>query len=120
MRFRPLLTLAAFAVLTAAAPAGAATPEFVPGEVIVKYEEGSSASQRAHALEEAGTAPGDQVAVRTRTVEIVDGEGVRATVDELEDLPGVARAVPNYVARATGFVPNDTGAGGPGGWQDLP
>jgi serine protease len=82
-----LLALGAVvALLTPAASAAAA--DYVPGEVVVKYEDGGSA--RVH--------------------QIKDGDSVRETIAELRGTPGVKYAVPNHIARASqSFVPNDPG-----------
>lgn len=85
---RPLsLVIALLALLVLAAPAAAA--DYVPGEVVVKYHEGGAAEQ----------------------LEIQDGDSVAQTVEELRDNPGVAYAVPNLVAHAASFIPNDPGVG---------
>ena len=88
MPIRPLLLAigALVALLTPAASAAAA--DYVPGEVVVKYEEGGSA--RVH--------------------QIRDGDSVRETIAELRDRQGVEYAVPNHIARASQtFTPNDPG-----------
>ena len=82
-----LLAIAAFvALLTPAASAAAA--DYVPGEVVVKYEDGS----------------------RARVHQIRDGDSVRKTIAELHADPRVEYAVPNHIARASQtFTPNDPG-----------
>jgi serine protease len=88
MPIRPLLlaTGAIVALLTPAAAAAAA--DYVQGEVVVKYEDGS----------------------RARVHQIRDGDSVRRTIAELRDNPGVEYAVPNHIARASQtFTPNDPG-----------
>jgi serine protease len=85
MPIRFLLLLAALAPLGLALPAEAS--DYVPGEVIVKYEDGSSA--RVHQVE--------------------DGSSVRETVADLREDPNVEYAVPNHIARAAQFTPNDPG-----------
>ena len=85
MRTRCLSLLALLALLVLAAPAAAA--EYVPGEVIVKYREGGSAQQ----------------------LQIDEGETVTQTVEELSADPEVKYAVPNLVAHAASFMPNDPG-----------
>jgi serine protease len=88
MPIRPLLlALGALAALLTPA-ATAAAGDYVPGEVVVKYEGGNSA--RVH--------------------EIRDGDSVRETIAELRANPRVKYAVPNHIARASQtFVPNDPG-----------
>jgi serine protease len=87
MPIRLLLTLivALAALLSLAGTAAAA--DYVPGEIVVKYEDGGGA--RVHRIE--------------------DGDSVRQTIAELRDKPGVEYAVPNHIARAAQFVPNDPG-----------
>ena len=82
-----LLAIGAFlALLTPAASAAAA--DYVPGEVVVKYEDGG----------------------RARVHEIRDGDSVRETIAELRSNPRVKYAVPNHIARASQtFIPNDPG-----------
>jgi serine protease len=88
----------ASASLPAAQPA-AASPDFVPGEVVVRFE---------------GEGPGE-------AVELPQGVAVGTAAAALRANPRVAYAVPNYIATASAFVPNDPGtvppAGGPRlGW----
>lgn len=87
MPIRPHLPpiVAFVALLSLAGPAAAA--DYVPGEVVVKYDDGGSA--KVH--------------------EITDGDSVRETIAELRDDPDVAYAVPNHVARAAQFTPDDPG-----------
>jgi serine protease len=86
MRLHLLAVMAALAVLVPAASAAAA--DYVPGEVVVKYEDGGA---RVHRIE--------------------DGESVRHTIAELRDDPGVEYAVPNHIARAAQWTPNDPAFG---------
>ena len=92
---RAFPVLAALTVLVAApAVARAAAPltggvEYVPGEVIVKYED-----ER-----------------RSEVVELDGGESVGAALAELKADPGVDYAVPNLIAHAAELVPNDPGFG---------
>ena len=81
----PLAVLAAALALPASAPA----QDYVPGEVIVKYE--GEVSSQPLAIEE--------------------GESVREAVEELQADPKVAYARPNYIAHAAAFVPNDPSIG---------
>jgi serine protease len=85
---RPLLlALSVLAALLAPA-ATAAGANYVPGEVVVKYDDGS----------------------RARVHQIEDGDSVRRTIAELRANPRVDYAVPNHIARASQtFSPNDPG-----------
>jgi serine protease len=78
----------ALAVLVAALPmpAAAASP-FVPGEAIVRFE--------GHRL--------------SRAVELPEGVAVRQGVAALRRNPHVRYAVPNYLATASAWIPNDPG-----------
>jgi serine protease len=113
---RPLL-LAAFGLAVLAPPAAAA--DYVPGEVIVRYAGDAGRAERAATQRATGVGAPRAFAPRTRVLRIRDGQSVAATVAELRRRPGVATAVPNYLARAS-FYPADPGnTGRPGGWQSL-
>jgi serine protease len=87
MPIRPFLLplVALIALLAAAAPAAAG--DYVPGEVVVKYDDSSRAT--VHRIE--------------------DGDSVRETIAELRNEAEVDYAVPNHIARAAQFTPNDPG-----------
>jgi serine protease len=106
-RLSVLLALIALPAL--AAPAAAA--DYVPGEVIVKYRDGTSASAEASIEQEAGTETETVLPGGSEQLQIADGETVEATVAELREEPNVAYAVPNVVARAAQFIPNDPDVG---------
>jgi thermitase len=94
-----LLSCCAFAPTAAGA-------DFVPGEVIVKYESDASAAEKA-AAERSGGIVDSLTRVRGVGARVVEVEGgVRAAVDRLSDAPGVAYAEPNYIYRSTA-TPND-------------
>ena len=118
----PLLlagALAAALALTASAPAAAA-PSYRAGEVIVRYAHGASQAEAAAALQRTGTAGGETAGPGAQVLQIRDGQSVRSTIRELDHQPGVTYAVPNYIAHAAGFVPNDPGRGrAAGGWQSV-
>jgi serine protease len=109
------LPSAAGAAVGATASQGEA--EYRPGEVIVRYAPGVDRRARAATQRATGTGAPEAFAPRTRVLKIRDGETVAETAAELRDRPGVERATPAYVARAS-YVPDDPGeAGMPGGWQ---
>jgi serine protease len=89
MPIRPLLLALGALVALLLPAASAAAADYVPGEVVVKYDDRS----------------------RARVHQIRDGDSVRKTIAELRDDPGVEYAVPNHIARAsqTSFTPNDPG-----------
>ncbi|HEX2233476.1 MAG TPA: S8 family serine peptidase [Thermoleophilaceae bacterium] len=108
MPIRALLP-AALALLLAAAPSAAAA-DYVPGEVIVKYRDGTAATVQAGVEEAAGIDEEQALADGSAQLEIEDGESVPATIEELRDDPNVAYAVPNLIAHASApFFPNDPG-----------
>jgi serine protease len=81
-RLLPLLLVALLGLLALAVTAEAA--EYVPGEVVVGFKNGSIST------------------LGTR-----DGQSVLDRATELRRHPKVAYAVPNYVAHASQFTPND-------------
>jgi len=116
------LTLATTLVclgLPAAAGAQAPDAPYRPGEVLVTYEPGAGPATAAAAQVATGTDGVPTPLPDAQVVRIEDGESVRETARELAAQPGVASAVPNYYAHASGFVPNDRGRGAPGDWQAL-
>ncbi len=104
-RFLLLPAALAAAVLLCASTAGAST--YVPGEVIVKYRDGTSGETQQKLEQTTGAEAKLEAPSGTAQLEIEDGESVRRTVDELQDDPSVAYARPNYLARASGFAPDD-------------
>ena len=105
MPIRLPLLLALLALSCLAAPAGAA--EYVPGEVIVKYRDGTSRAIEAGAERRAGARTDAVLPGGAERLAIADGETVGETVAELRDDPNVAFAAPNHLARAAQFVPDD-------------
>ena len=104
-----LLFPAVLALLLLALPAAAVASDYVPGEVIVKYEDGTSATSEAAAENAAGTASEQSLPDGSQQLAIEDRQSVSQTVAELRDDPGVAYAVPNWKASAASFSPNDPG-----------
>ncbi len=124
-----MLAFVAAAVLPATA--GAAARDYVPHQVIVGYAPRAvasasaaarihtmvvtavSASARPQARANAAPAPDSQV------VHLPRRESVMAAIARLRRQPGVAYAVPDYIAHAAGaWYPNDRGrTGRPQGWE---
>jgi serine protease len=105
----PRSLLLAAAVTALLAPAASAA-EYVPDEVIVRYAPGA---------EPATAATATAVAPRTRVVKVRAGRTVAGTIARLRRRPGVLRATPNYIARAS-FIPDDPGRDYvAGGWQAV-
>lgn len=92
-------TIALACAWSAGSPVHASTaqepPEFVPGEVLVGLVGGGE-----------------------RVLELPQAVGVGEAARALRSNEAIAYAAPNYVARASGVVPNDVGLGtAPGDWQ---
>jgi serine protease len=97
---------AALATILLSLPAVAGAADYVPGEVIVKYRDRTSGS--VETLQQVtGTEAERTLAGGSQQLAIEDGDSVRETLAELRADPNVAYAVPNHVARAAAFVPND-------------
>jgi serine protease len=102
----PLLLIAVALLL--ALPAGARAADYVPDEVIVRYEEGTGGGPAAQVAAETGTQPVQALPGGSEQLQIDDGDSVRETIAELNADPNVAYAVPNWRARAAA-EPNDPG-----------
>jgi subtilisin family serine protease len=103
----------------APAPTPAPRPEYVPGELIVRFNAGSGPTRRAEILRENGARrkrtmrlPGAEV------VSVARGKSVEAAARELEAQPGVVFAEPNYIYRPMA-MPNDPRFGALWGLQQA-
>ena len=121
MKIRVLVLTALAVAVLAAAPGVAAAARWVPGEAIVKFEPGTSAAERAAAAAAADTRIAQRLPAGSAELRATSDElRLADTLASLRADPRVRYAVPNAVARATAFVPNDTGFGTePGRWQEL-
>jgi serine protease len=84
----------------------------------VKYRVGITTQERQAVRQAAGVRVLAAVDGRTERVESLQGDAA-GPVAKLAADPRVLHAVPNFVARATAFTPNDPGRGGTGGWAAL-
>jgi serine protease len=108
MPLRALLPAALALTLIVAAPAAAG--EYVPGEVIVKYRDGTTETVEAQVEEATGAEEEQSLAGGAAQLDIADGDTVPETLAELRDDPNVAYAVPNFIAHASApLFPNDPG-----------
>jgi serine protease len=114
--------LAGLLVLAAALAVGAGSAsaaDYVPGEVVVGYAGGSlpAAAVRHIGIRAVAGKPSPGVQV----LSLSPGVSVGTAVARLRHQPGVAYAVPNYIAHAAGgWTPDDRGRGlAPAGWQAL-
>ncbi len=95
-------------------PRSASAADYKPGVVIVGYAHTPTAA----AADLPGTSDGNRAAgaVRTEVLHLPRGETVAAEIRRLRKRPGVAFAVPDYLAHmsgasATPWVPDDPGSG---------
>jgi len=110
-------------LLGLAAPAAfASTSGASPHRIVVGYSSG--ASSIAHAASVGGSSS-EAPAEHTRVMDLTPGASMSATLRRVRSQPGVAWAVPDYVAHAsagpgTEFIPDDPGAGKEAGdWREL-
>jgi serine protease len=101
----PLLLAALSLVLLV--PAVARAADYVPDEVIVRYEAGTGGGVAAQGAAEAGTEPASGLPGGSEQLVIDDGDSVRETIAELRNDPNVKYAVPNWRAHAAQVAPND-------------
>lgn len=93
----------------------ASAADYVPGQVLVKYKDGTTgrtAASIAHAASATGpalTGGTPATAAGIHKLEVKNGATVASVVKRLRHNPRVASAEPNYVAHASGLIPNDPG-----------
>ena len=104
------------AILSATAPAtasfvtgpGSALPDHVPGHVIVGLESPDRSVLRSIESETgADVLPSDLGSRDLAVLDLPSGDSVRDAVGEIEDVPGVAFAEPDYYVEASG-TPSDS------------
>ena len=114
MPTRSTITLAAIIAAALALPAGAtAAPEVRPGQLIVGYDQTTSAGQQDRIATQAGTNPGRQISPTSQVVKLEPGESTAAALKRLRASDGVSYAVRNVVAHASAWLPNDSINSGP-------
>jgi serine protease len=109
MQKRLLPLIAAFPVLMLL-PAGARASDYVPDEVIVRYEQGTGRGVAAKVAQQAGTETVAELPGGSEQLQIEDSQSVPQTISELRNDPNVEYAVPNWHAHAAAEPPNDPGA----------
>jgi serine protease len=98
-----------------APPAALARPAYVPGRVVVGYARPSSGAtaevDRRLGVRAAAT-PAALPSAAVRTMRVPRGETVTSAISRLRHRPGVAYAVPDYIAHAAAaWIPDDRGRG---------
>jgi serine protease len=81
----------------------------LPDQVIVRYHDGTPPSKQSKVEAQSGTEVLGALPGGSKRLGIEDGDSVAETVAELRRDSRVAYAVPNYIARAGAFTPNDQG-----------
>jgi subtilisin family serine protease len=105
-RWTLLAALAVAVAASVAVPSMAAAKRFAPGEVIVRYKSGTSASERSTSRARAGVA--FKRSLRIRGAQLVSVQGsVNDAVDRLNRQADVLYAQPNFVYHSTAAIPND-------------
>jgi serine protease len=104
---------------------GSAGAPYVPGEVVVGYQPTSSATIAHAAATTMGMRATEPVGTGAQVLHLPAGVSVSSAVAALRRTPGVAYAVPNYLAHIAGapagrWIPNDPGRSGhPEGWESM-
>jgi serine protease len=106
MPIRLVLLIAALGVVLVL-PAGARAADYVPDEVIVRYEAGTGGGVAANVAADAGADPIAELPGGSEQLQIEDGDSVRETIAELRQDPNVKYAVPNWHAHAAANPTND-------------
>ena len=120
-----LTPLALLAGVDALAPSPAVAAGYRPGVVIVGYSTPQVAAFAADVANRHGVRESAPAATaETRVVRVPRGLSVAQEIDRLRHQPGVAYAVPDYLAHVAGsqagWIPNDRGkAGAAQGWQRM-
>ncbi len=103
------------------APAAARAAAYVPGQVVVGYATGPRASAARAFADRIGIRAAAAPSPRVSVMKLPRAVTVTQAITKLRREPGVAYAVPNYIAKAAGsFVPNDPGrAKRAEGWEAM-
>jgi serine protease len=111
--------LAALTVLAIVlfAPAAKASTTHAPGELVVRYRAGTTSEERDRIRAAAGVESAGAVDAQTQRVRLDGGGTIKSAATALRSDSRVVHALPNYVASATAFQPNDPGRGT--GWASL-
>ena len=122
MRINLAGVAAALAFLLAPAASSAlasGAPPQRPGELVVKYQRGTTHGQRDELRREVGIRSAGTISEQSQVVKVADADRTPSAAAELEADPHVEYALPNYVAHSSAFAPNDPGTGPPGHWTDV-
>lgn len=98
-----------------------AEPEYVSGEVIVRFASGATAAQKSRAVVAAGARGASAISAEIPAIavsKLKSGVSVEEAVAAYEEQPGVLYAQPNYIKHVAS-VPNDPGFGGQWGLNNT-
>jgi len=117
--FRTAGRLAALTVLAIVlfAPAARASSAHAAGELVVRYRAGTTSDERDQIRAAAGVESAGTIDEETQRVRVTASQTVGEAAASLRRDDRVVHALPNYVAKATAFQPNDPGRGT--GWANL-
>jgi serine protease len=115
----PALLLALLVVAPSAASA-ATGARYVPGKVVIGYSAPPASSLQTAVARRMGVRSVTTSLTSTeQVVQLAPGVSVSEAIAQARRQPGVAYAVPDYIAHAAGgWIPNDPGRGA-AGWQSL-
>jgi subtilisin family serine protease len=92
--------------------APSAQPQFVPGEVLVRYRDGTSGSERAQVRSEQDATLAQKLPLKnTELLKLAPGDSVSQTVNDLEDQADLVYAQPNFIRHSDSVIPNDPSFG---------
>lgn len=113
---------AVFALLLVAGPGVASAADYVSGEVVIGYSAPPAASLSAELARRMGVrSVAPSPSSTEQVVRLAPGVSLSQAIAQARRQPGVAYAVPDFIAHATGsWMPNDPGSGqAAGGWAAL-
>jgi serine protease len=122
-RLRALIAVLPLALLVLGMHAGRSrAAAYAPGQVVVRYKPRQAGVMHAQIARAGGVAStSNSPLAGVRVLHLRKGVSVAQEVRRLRGRPGIAYAVPNFIAHAAGsFIPNDPGrAQTPGSWQQM-
>jgi serine protease len=112
-----LAALTVLAIVLLAPPARAGSVSHAPGELVVRFRAGTSSQERDQIRAVAGVEPAGTIDAVTQRVRLTGDGSLADAAASLREDRRVVHALPNYVASATAFQPNDPGRGA--GWAAV-
>lgn len=95
-------------VATSTASAASEQPRFVSGEVLVRFDAGTTAAERGEIRDELDLSVKQVLPIsQVQLLKLPEGQSVGAAVSALEEFANVKYAEPNFIRNAD-FTPNDT------------